>query len=83
MKIVHIVMAALIMLLVRGATAEGEVKTFHLEEATISDVHAAYLSGATTATRLVQAYLKRIQAYDQGGPKLNVVISLNPLESAL
>lgn len=78
MKIVHIVMAALIMLLVRGATAEGEVKTFHLEEATISDVHAAYLSGATTATRLVQAYLKRIQAYDQRGPKLNVVISLNP-----
>jgi amidase len=85
MKPVHIVMAALIMLLVHGATAEGEVKTFHLEEATISDVHAAYLSGATTATRLVQAYLERIQAYDQAGPKLNVVIFLNPraLEEAV
>jgi hypothetical protein len=47
MKPVHIVMAALAVLLVRGATAEGEVKTFHLEEATINDVHAAYLSGAT------------------------------------
>jgi amidase len=56
---------------------EGEVKTFHLEEVTISDVHAAYLSGATTATRLVQAYLERIQAYDQAGPKLNLVIFLN------
>src|ERR1700704_4388723 len=78
MKLVHIVMAAWVMLLVHGATAEGEGKTFHLEEVTISDVQAAYLSGATTATRLVQAYLERIQAYDQAGPKLNVVIFLNP-----
>ena len=78
MKLVHMVMAALGMLLVHGATAEGEVKPFHLEEVTISDVQAAYLSGATTATRLVQAYLERIQAYDQAGPKLNVVIVLNP-----
>jgi amidase len=41
-------------------------------------VRAAYKSGATTATRLVQAYQDRIQAYDQTGPKLNVVIFLNP-----
>ena len=61
-----------------GATVEGEVKTLHLEEVTINDVHAAYLSGAATATRLVQAYLERIEAYDQAGPKLNVVIFLNP-----
>jgi amidase len=78
MKLVHIVIAALVMLLVRGGTAAAQVKTFHLEEATINDVQTAYLSGATTATRLVQAYLDRIKAYDQAGPKLNVVISLNP-----
>src|ERR1700751_3918164 len=78
MKLVHIFMAAFAVLLLHGTTAEGEAKTFHLEEATISDVHAAYLSGVTTATRLVQAYLARIQAYDQAGPKLNVVIFLNP-----
>jgi len=53
-------------------------KTFRLEEATIADVQAAYKSGATTTTQLVQAYLERIQAYDQKGPKLNVVIFLNP-----
>jgi amidase len=41
-------------------------------------VQAAYLSGATTATQVVQGYLDRIQAYDQTGPKLNVVIFLNP-----
>ena len=38
-------------------------------------MQAAYKSGATTAAQLVQAYLERIQAYDQKGPKLNVVIS--------
>jgi amidase len=78
MQLVHIVPAGVVMLLANGASAESEVKLFHLEETTISDVHAAYKSGATTATRLVQAYLERIQAYDQAGPKLNVVIFLNP-----
>ena len=41
-------------------------------------MQAAYLFGATTAARVVQGYLDRIQAYDQTGPKLNVVIFLNP-----
>jgi amidase len=51
---------------------------FRVVEASITEVHAAYKSGATTATRVVQAYLDRIRAYDQAGPKLNVVIFLNP-----
>jgi Asp-tRNA(Asn)/Glu-tRNA(Gln) amidotransferase A subunit family amidase len=66
------------MLVANGASAESVVKPFHLDEATISDVQAAYRSGALTAARLVQAYQERIQAYDQAGPKLNVVIFLNP-----
>jgi len=56
----------------------SQAKGFHPEESTIADVQAAYECGATTVTQLVQAYLKRIQAYDQQGPKLNVVICLNP-----
>src|SRR5579871_4991240 len=78
MKPVHIVMAGMIMLLPNVAGAASAVKPWHLEEATISDVHAAYMSGTLTAAKLVQAYLQRIQAYDQAGPKLNVVIFLNP-----
>ena len=54
------------------------MKPFQVEEATIAAVQAAYQSGATTATHLVQAYLDRIRAYDAAGPKLNVVICLNP-----
>ena len=78
MKLIHLLMAGALMLLANSAGAESAVKTFHLEESTISDVHAAYMSGALTAAKLVQAYLERIQAYDQAGPKLNVVIFLNP-----
>lgn len=78
MKLVHLVMAGTVMLVANGASAESVVKPFHLDEATISDVQAAYRSGALTAARLVQAYQERIQAYDQAGPKLNVVIFLNP-----
>jgi amidase len=54
------------------------MKQFHVEETTIGAVQTAYESGATTATRVVQAYLERIRAYDAAGPKLNVVICLNP-----
>jgi amidase len=54
------------------------MKQFQVEEATIAAVQAAYKEGATTATRLVQAYLDRIRTYDAAGPKLNVVICLNP-----
>ena len=78
MKLVYLLMAGTMLLVANGAGAKSAAKAFHLEEATISDVQAAYLSGALTSAKLVQAYLERIQAYDQAGPKLNVVILLNP-----
>ena len=37
---------------------------FQVEEATISDIHAAILSRRITATGLVKKYLERIQAYN-------------------
>jgi amidase len=64
-----------LLIFVPAVSAWAQVR---IEEATIADVQAAYKSGATTATRVVQAYLDRIHAYDQAGPKLNVVIYLNP-----
>jgi Asp-tRNA(Asn)/Glu-tRNA(Gln) amidotransferase A subunit family amidase len=47
-------------------------------ETTIADIHAAYGSGALSARQLVQTYLERIDAYDQKGPAINALISLNP-----
>jgi Asp-tRNA(Asn)/Glu-tRNA(Gln) amidotransferase A subunit family amidase len=37
---------------------------FHLEEATIADIHRAILAKELTATELVGLYLKRIEAYN-------------------
>jgi amidase len=53
-------------------------KTFQLETAGISDIQAAVDSGALTYEKLVKLYLARIEAYDQKGPALNSVITLNP-----
>ena len=56
----------------------GQTKPFHLQEATIEDVHNAYKSGQLTAHQLVQLYLNRIEAYDKKGPSLNAIITVNP-----
>jgi amidase len=66
--------AVLAALLSAGAAWAGN---FQLMETTIADVQAAYKSKQLTARELVQMYLDRIEAYDQKGPKLNVVISMN------
>jgi Asp-tRNA(Asn)/Glu-tRNA(Gln) amidotransferase A subunit family amidase len=48
-----------------------------IEEATVADVQAAYVSGRLTAHEVVQSYLDRIDAYDKRGPYLNSIINLN------
>lgn len=49
-----------------------------LESATIEDLNAAFKAGTLTSEKLVQMYLKRIDAYDKQGPAINTVITLNP-----
>ena len=46
-------------------------KAFTLPEATFSDIHDAYASGALRVRDLVQAYLDRIETLDRSGPGLN------------
>jgi amidase len=52
-------------------------QSFRLLETTIADVHTAYQAGTLTVRELVQAYLARISAYDQKGPAINALISIN------
>jgi len=52
--------------------------TLDLSTATIADLQAAMEKGALTSEKLVQLYLARIEAYDQKGPALNTIITLNP-----
>ena len=50
---------------------------FDVVETTIAEIHSAYVSGSLTARQLTQLYLDRIEAYDQQGPTINAVITLN------
>jgi Asp-tRNA(Asn)/Glu-tRNA(Gln) amidotransferase A subunit family amidase len=53
-------------------------RSFELMEATIADIHDAYRHGQLTCRELVQQYLDRIAAYDQQGPSLKALITVNP-----
>lgn len=68
--------AALLIQPIRGV--QNSRSRFDVVETTIEDVHQAYKAGTLTARELTQMYLDRIKAYDQQGPKINCVITLNP-----
>jgi Asp-tRNA(Asn)/Glu-tRNA(Gln) amidotransferase A subunit family amidase len=55
-----------------------QAQAFAVEEATIRTIHAALASRAITCAQLVRAYLDRIAAYDDKGPALRAIISINP-----
>ena len=56
----------------------GQSKPFRLEEATVTEIQAAYKSGRLTSHQLVQMYLDRIREFDKTGPKVNSIITVNP-----
>lgn len=56
---------------------QNSAPPFQIMETTIDQIHAAYKSGSLTARQLVQGYLDRIKTYDQQGPKINCIITLN------
>ena len=56
----------------------ASAQSFQLLEATIDDVHTAFVSGEISCRALVQQYLGRIEAYDQDGPALNAIQYINP-----
>jgi amidase len=78
MRLGPLFLASTATLLMCPSGAEAQAQKFEIEEATIADIQSAFKSHAITATWVVKAYLERIAAYDQAGPKLNVVIALNP-----
>ena len=56
----------------------ASAQQFQLDEATIASIHAAFQSGQLTCHDLVQQYLDRVAAYDQRGPAVNALITINP-----
>ena len=57
----------------------AQAEVLRLEEATIADITAAFDAGAMSCRQLTQLYLNRIAAYDKNGPKINSIITINPL----
>ena len=51
---------------------------FHVEETTIAKIHAAMQAHRLTCRALVDAYLRRIDAYDKNGPAINAIVVVNP-----
>jgi amidase len=49
-----------------------------LTKANIAEINTAFADGSLSAETLTKAYLARIAAYDQKGPKIDTVIYLNP-----
>lgn len=52
-----------------------------LDEITIAGLHRAYRTGELTVVAVVREYLRRIDALDRSGPRLNAVLATN--EAAL
>src|SRR5882762_8350810 len=61
-----------------AAQPTAEVKTFELDEVTISDLQDGMKSGKFTARSLVEKYSQRIDDIDKHGPTINSVLELNP-----
>jgi amidase len=61
----------------KKVTAVG-VKSFDLDEVTITELQQRLQSGEFTARVLAEKYLERIAEIDKRGPAVNAVIELNP-----
>lgn len=56
----------------------GTAGSVGAQERTVAEIHAALAAGELTCQTLVQSYLDRIEAYDDRGPRLNAILTLNP-----
>lgn len=70
--------AGLAGLLLFASLENAFAKSFEVTEASVADVHAAYKAHKLTAHQLVQMYLDRIAAYDQKGPAIDCIVTINP-----
>jgi len=61
-----------------GSSGAHRVKSFALDEATISQLQDLMINHKTSSVSLVKKYLNRIEEIDRRGPGLNAVIEFNP-----
>ena len=61
-----------------GLLSDAAAQSIDVTSATIEEVNRAFDEGTLTSERLVELYLARIEAFDDAGPMLNAVLTLNP-----
>src|SRR5262245_29394590 len=71
------IVAALVTVSVQSV-APSQAPPFALEEATVRQIHAALTARAVTCAAVIRGYLDRIAAYDDNGPALRAILSVNP-----
>ena len=59
-------------------SSAGPGTSYDITEKSIADLSRAMGDGTATSRSITEAYLARIAAYDQKGPAINAMISLNP-----
>ncbi|WP_053333861.1 amidase family protein [Gemmatimonas phototrophica] len=70
---------ALLFAAVTATSANAQpAKPLEVTEATVTQLQQAMAEGRATSVSITRAYLARIAAYDQAGPRLNAIIRLNP-----
>jgi amidase len=65
-------------LLSNGWLGAQTAAPFEVEETTIAQVHEAMRARRLTCRELVDAYIRRIDAYDKNGPAINAIVTINP-----
>ena len=63
--------------LILVSTSARAQAPFHLQEATIDQIHGELMAGRVSCRALIGQYLKRIDAYDHAGPMLNALQTVN------
>ena len=61
-----------------GVGSSVSAQPLDVTSMTIADLNRLFEAGTLTSAQLVQQYLDRVKAYDQAGPRLNAVITMNP-----
>jgi Asp-tRNA(Asn)/Glu-tRNA(Gln) amidotransferase A subunit family amidase len=67
----------LVSALVLMASSARAQTPFHLQEATIDQIHGELKAGRISCRELIGHYVKRIDAYDHAGPGLNALQTVN------
>src|SRR6266700_8237442 len=75
---IAIVLTCATLTVAAGGAHAQQVPPFHLQEATLASIRAAFASGRLTCTQLTKLYLDRIEAYNLRGPTLRAVLTINP-----